>query len=212
MNTGTLPIDIENVTDGGRAAVLVGHPIRRQLLAKAAQPISATQLASELGLTRQRVNYHVRQLAKAGYLRPAGRRMRRNLVEQRYVATARSYVLSPQMLGPVSAASVQPQDAFSASYLLGLTALAQQEVGAVLEASQKAEVRIATLSLNAAVRFADPAQRAAFTEALTSAIAELIAKHTTPDVDETGAPGAGRRYRLMLGCYPILKASEATHE
>ena len=193
--------ELECVTDGGRAAVLIQHPLRRRVLAEAAEPVSATELARRLGLTRQGVNYHVRQLAKAGFLKPAGRRMRRNLVERQYVATARSYVLAPQLLGPV-AAGVQT-DAFSATYLLGLTSLAQQELTEVWEAASAAGVRVLTMSLMSEVRFANATQRAEFAQALTEAVTEVVARHTNPYRTPSGEAGEGRPYRMVLGCYPI---------
>ena len=193
--------ELECVTDGGRAAVLIQHPLRRRVLAEAAEPVSATELARRLGLTRQGVNYHVRQLVKAGFLKPAGRRMRRNLVERQYVATARSYVLAPQLLGPV-AAGVQ-SDAFSATYLLGLTSLAQQELTEVWEAASAAGVRVLTMSLMSEVRFANATQRAEFAQALTEAVTEVVARHTNPYRTPSGEAGEGRPYRMVLGCYPI---------
>ena len=193
--------ELECVTDGARAAALLQHPLRRRLLANATEPVSATELARQLGLTRQAVNYHVRQLVKAGFLKPAGRRMRRNLVERQYVATARSYVLAPQLLGPV-AAGLQT-DAFSSSYLLGLTSLAQQELTEVWEAASAAGVRVLTMSLMSEVRFASAAQRAEFAQALTSAVGDVVARHTNPYRTAAGEAGAGRPYRLVLGCYPI---------
>jgi hypothetical protein len=138
---------------------------------------------------------------KAGFLKPAGRRMRRNLVERQYVATARSYVLAPQILGPV-AAGVQA-DAFSASYLLGLTSLAQQELTDVWEAASAAGVRVLTMSLMSEVRFASAAQRAEFAQALTDAVTEVVARHTNPFRTPSGEASEGRPYRLVLGCYPI---------
>ena len=68
---------IESVTDGSRAAVLMQHPVRRTIVALARSPISATEIAGRLGLPRQRVNYHVRKLERARFLRPAERRVRR---------------------------------------------------------------------------------------------------------------------------------------
>jgi hypothetical protein len=41
-----------------------------------------------MNLPRQTVNYHARQLARARLLTRAGRRMRRRVIEQCYVASA----------------------------------------------------------------------------------------------------------------------------
>jgi DNA-binding transcriptional ArsR family regulator len=94
--------EVEAIVDGRRAALLVQHPLRPRILSLAREPISATAIASALGETRQRVNYHVRQLRRAGFLRAAGRRRRRGLTEVRYVASARAYVLSPAIAGAVA--------------------------------------------------------------------------------------------------------------
>lgn len=79
--------EIETVRDGRRAALLVQHPLRPRILNIARAPMSPTAIAAELGESRQKVNYHVRQLRRAGFLRAAGGRRKRGLVEQRVVAS-----------------------------------------------------------------------------------------------------------------------------
>jgi hypothetical protein len=198
-------LEVQAIRSGSQAAVLVQHPLRRRILAAAREAVSATELAAQLGQARQKVNYHVRQLAKAGFLRPAGRRMRRNLIERKYQATAQSYVLSPEILGPVAASGSEASDVYSATYLLGLTSLAQGELSAVTEAASRAGVRVLTLSVMSEIRFESGEQRAAFGAALTEAITEVIGRHTTAHRTSTGEPGKGRPYRFILGCYPIPK-------
>src|ERR1700687_4599969 len=90
--------ELECVVDGRRAAALL-DPLRSKILTLARQAASATALGARLGLPRQRVNYHVRELYRAGLLKRAGRRRKRNMFEQRYVASARGYILSPELLG-----------------------------------------------------------------------------------------------------------------
>jgi hypothetical protein len=194
------PVMLEYVSDGPRAAALVQHPLRRWILAGARHPVSATELAAALGLTRQRVNYHVRQLVRAGYLRPAGRRIKRNLVERKYVATARSYVLLPQLLGPLAAGPVDAMDPTSAAYLMGLTSMAQQELAAVSERAGGAPGAQSD-SLMTELQFEDEAQRAAFGRALRAAVADVLAEYSSP---RTERPQAGERpFRLVIGYYPI---------
>ena len=97
----TVP-DLECVHDLQRAEALL-HPLRMRILELAREPASATEMAGRLRMPRQRVNYHVRRLAERGLLRRAGRQRKRNMVEQRYVATARSFLLVPEVLGPLEA-------------------------------------------------------------------------------------------------------------
>lgn len=201
--------DIETVRDHRRAAVLVQHPLRRQILAGAREPVSASELARALDQPRQRLNYHVRQLARAGFLRPAGRRMRRNLEERKYVATARAYVLAPDLLGDVMPSAESAADTLSASYLLALATQAQRELGEVTDAAAEAGVRVLTLAVHAEVRFTSGAERAAFGKALTEAVAGVVAAHGGPARRADGGEARGRPYRLLVGCYPIpQEASE----
>ena len=189
------------IEDGATAAALL-DPLRLRIVASAQEPISATGIAEVLGLPRQRVNYHVRALAKAGVLKRAGTRKRRNMIEQRYVATARSYVVAPTVLGPVAADPRRITDPLSAAHLLALAARMQADLGASLRQAAAADQRISTLSINADFEFASPAQRTAFAKALRDAITRVIAEHT----DNPGS--GGHPYRLALGCYPPPKDEE----
>lgn len=199
MNTA--PADVECISEVQRAGVLL-QPLRLEILCRARTPQSAAAIAEQMGLPRQKVNYHVRQLEEARFLRRAGRRLKRNLVEQRYQATARAYVLAPQVLGPLKALPQEEQDRFSAGYLLALTSQSQQDLSVLMEAAEKEGKRLPTLSLSASIRFRDPRQRQQFTEALQDAVTEVIGRFTAPDRAPDGGPGQGRPYRLFLGCHP----------
>ena len=194
--------DVVAVAEPKRVAALLGHPIRTRIVALARDPSSSTDLAAQLRLSRQRVNYHVRLLARSGFLKRAGQRRKRNLIEQQYVATARAYVLAPEVLGPLALQGHHAEDAFSATRLIGLAGEVQADVSHALEAARTRGQRLATLSLDADIRFDSPAQRQAFTEALQAAVTDVIAKHTAPTTTPEGSAGTGRPYRLLVGCYP----------
>ena len=186
-----------------QAAVLLYHPLRVKILAALLEPDSATGVARRMNLPRQTVNYHVRELARARLLARAGRRRRRRLYEQCYVATARGYALSPELLGKLAADPAQVADKLSAAYLVGLAAKMQTELGHVTELAERAGKRLATLSLNTEIRFLSPEQRAKFTEELQSAIIDVIGRLSAPYRNSDGSPAEGRPFRLVLGCYPI---------
>jgi len=199
---------LEAVVSPRRASALL-HPLRSRLLALAREPASSTELARRLGLPRQRVNYHVRALERAGLLRAAGRRRLRNLIEQRYVATARSYVLSPSLLGPLAADWRAISDTASADYLLALAEQVRSDVTRASEEAAGEGKRLATLSLKSQFRFETPEQRTGFAEAVRQALVEVIARHSSPNLRENGRPGHGRPYRLVLACYPVSSRVEA---
>jgi DNA-binding transcriptional ArsR family regulator len=191
-----------------QAAILLHHPLRLKILAALMEPDSATGVARRMNLPRQTVNYHVRELARARLLARAGRRRRRHLYEQCYVATARGYILSPELLGKLSADPAQVTDTFSAKYLLGLASKVQSELARSVELATAAGKRLATLSVNTELRFTSPEQRAAFTTALQRAIVEVAGRHSSPFSNTDGSAAEGQPFRLVVGCYPIPPAKE----
>lgn len=201
--TAAAPAPLGLLRQHAQAAVLLYHPLRVKILAALLEPDSATGVARRMNLPRQTVNYHVRQLARARLLARAGRRRRRRLYEQCYVATARGYALSPELLGKLAADPAQVADKLSAAYLVGLAAKMQTELGQVTELAAKAGKRLATLSINTELRFTSPEQRAHFTEELQASIVDLVGRHSSPYRNSDGSAVAGRPFRLVLGCYPI---------
>ncbi|HEX4438438.1 MAG TPA: helix-turn-helix domain-containing protein [Thermoanaerobaculia bacterium] len=204
--------DVE-VVESRQAAGALLEPLRARILAAAREPASATEIARRLGLPRQRVHYHVRELERARLLRPAGRRRRRNLIERRFIATARSYVLAPALLGPLAADWRAVADTGSAAYLLALIEqvrddLAAEAAEANAVAADASGGRPATVSLKAQFRLESEAQKAAFAAALREALVAAIARGTSPDRRADGKAGAGQRHRLVLACYPVSGREE----
>ena len=193
---------VESVRERSRVGALVEHPLRLAILRAASEPQSATEIAAGLGLPRQRVNYHIGRLRRAGFLLPAERRQRRGLYEQRYRASAKSYVVAPEALGPVAAEAARVEDRLSAEYLLALVAQAQGDLGQVLEEGGRQGKRVATLSISTEVRFTSPQQRARFARALQKAVTRVVGRYAGPSTTAEGAPAAGRLFRLVVGCYP----------
>jgi hypothetical protein len=208
--TGTArrkPSSLFIVRDLDRAACLI-HPIKRRILAALVQRDSASGLARRLRIPRQIVWYHIQEMARERMVIPAGRRKRKQFLDQCYVARARTYLLSPELLGRLAADPKTAGDRFSASYLLGLASQVHREVTQGLELAGAAGKRLATLSLNAELRFTSKEQRAKFTEELEHAVVELAAKHSAPYKNADGSAGQGRAFRIVLGCYPIPGAKE----
>jgi DNA-binding transcriptional ArsR family regulator len=199
---------LDLVREPAHAAVLLHHPLRLKILAALMEPDSATGVARRMNLPRQTVNYHVRELARSRFLARAGRRRRRHLYEQCYVATARGYVLSPELLGKLAADPAQVADAFSAKYLLGLASKVQSELARSVELATTTGKRLATLSINTELRFTSPEQRAAFTAELQRAIVETVGRHSSPFTNANGSVAEGRPFRLVVGCYPIPRSND----
>ena len=194
--------DLALVLDAERASALL-HPLRLRLLALAREPASASEMAARLGLPRQRVGYHVRLLARAGFLRRAGRRRKRNMVEQRYRAAARAFVLAPEILGPLEADWRQVEDAGSAAYLLALTEQVRSDLARAWQRSGKRGKDLAAISVKSQFRFGSPEERERFARDLREAVVRVIAERTSPNLRPNGSPAPGEPWRLVLGCYPV---------
>jgi DNA-binding transcriptional ArsR family regulator len=191
-------IDLEVIESPAVAAVAL-DPVRARLLAELAEPESAAGLASRLGVARQKVNYHLRALEANGLVRVSEKRRWGGLTERRMVATAASYVISPQALGAIAPDPGREADRLSASYLIALAARAIREVGGMVRRARAQDKRLATLSIDTQLRFRSTAERAAFSHELGTAIAALAAKYHDPEV--TG----GRAHRLLVLAHPIAE-------
>lgn len=203
----TVVNDVEYVAELERASAIL-HPLRLRILERAREPASAATIAGQLDLPRQKVNYHVRALADARLLRKAGTHKKRNMVEQRYVATARAYVLAPELLGPLEAVAGHVEDALSAGRLIALASAMQSDLARVTRAAAADDKRVATMSMTAELRFRSPAERARFADALREAVTRVVAEHAGPMRDAGGGDAPGRPFRLTLGCYPMPKGSD----
>jgi DNA-binding transcriptional ArsR family regulator len=188
--------DDVHVIDDPAAAAVALDPIRSRLLAELGEPASAANLAERVGLARQKVNYHLRTLEAHSLVREAEQRQWGGLTERLFVATASSYVVSPGALGPAAVDPGRTRDRLSASYVIALAARVVREVAGLWSAARRAEKRLATLALDSEIRFASAAERAAFTDELTQAIARLIARY------HQGGSHSGREHRLLVMAYP----------
>ncbi|MGH7675964.1 MAG: helix-turn-helix domain-containing protein [Gemmatimonadales bacterium] len=179
-----------------RAAVLL-DATRQRLVAHLAQPDSAAGLARRLKLPRQRINYHLRALERAGLVELVEERRKGNCMERLVRATARAFVISPEALGSLGPSPETTPDRMSAEYLISAAARALREVAMLDAAARKAGKRLATFTLDTEIRFPNAAARAAFAAALTRAVADLAAKY-----HDERAPG-GRRFRVLAAVHPV---------
>jgi DNA-binding transcriptional ArsR family regulator len=188
-------LDVAVIEDPAAAEVTL-DPMRARLLAELVEPASATMLAARVGLARQKVNYHLRELERHGLIELVEERKKGNVTERLMRATALSYVISPAVLAAVQPDPTRSPDGLSASWLLAVAARLVREVGALITGASKARKPLATFGLDAQVRFAGPADRAAFAEELTATVATLISRY-----HDENAPG-GRGHRIVVALHP----------
>lgn len=189
------------ITDPAAAACIL-DPVRGRLLAELTEPASAATLATRVGLTRQKVNYHLHALERHRLVSVAEERPWGGLTERLLVASAASYVVSPSALGDVAPDPGKSNDRLSAGHLVALAARAVREVGELWQTARRADKRLATLSIDTAIRFRSPADRAAFTRDLSEAVATLAARY------HDDSDGAGRSHRLLVASYPMPSTAQ----
>lgn len=195
--------DIAVIEDPAAAEASL-DPTRARLLAELAEPASATMLAARVGLPRQKVNYHLRALEQHGLVELVEERRKGNVTERVLRATAASYVISPTALAAVRPDPSHAPDRLSARWLLALAARLVQDVGSLVTGADRAGKRVATFAVDATVRFATPADRAAFAEELASTITTLVARY-----HDENTPG-GRDHRVVLALHPSAEPASAT--
>lgn len=182
--------------DDQDAAHLALAPIRRRILAALAEPGSAAGLAERLEMPRQKVGYHLRALEAAGLVQPAGERRKRGFTEKLFVA-AGAYVLDPALLqAPPDPDAIQAQDRHASDHLIAAASTMVRDVARMRDAAAAEGSRLLTLTVEADMSFATPADFDAFSAQAADAVAALARKYAAP---------SGRRFRLTLAAHPAVK-------
>jgi DNA-binding transcriptional ArsR family regulator len=186
------------VIDDPAAAEASLDPIRARLLAELSDPGSASTLAARVGLTRQKVNYHLRALEQHGLVELREERRKGNCTERVLQATAASYVISPAALSAVAPDPSREPDQRSARWLLAVAGRMVGEVGELISGAGAARKRLATLGIDSEVRFASAKDRSAFAGELANTVNRLVAKY-----HDEAAPG-GRSHRFVVALHPTI--------
>ncbi|GAB2775251.1 winged helix-turn-helix domain-containing protein [Amycolatopsis magusensis] len=168
-------------------------PLRRQLLALLREPASATQLAARLDLPRQRVNYHLRALETAGLIEVVELRQRRGCVERILRVKPGALVVDPAVMREGDTDPAASHDQYAAEHLVEVAAATVRDVARMQGKAAESGKKLLTFTIEADVRFARPAAAREFTDELTEAITELVARYEDAD---------GRPYRIVVGGHP----------
>lgn len=161
-------------------------PQRIEVLRQLAEPRSCTEVADRLDQTQQRVYYHVRKLVDAGLVTKVAERKVRGIQEGVYQASARSYWLSPRLVGRIGLR--RTRDVLSLGHLLDL----MEEVQADVAALDPAAGELPSLGVSGEIRV--PAERRQeFLTDLQTVLQDLFTRYG-------GAEGDA--FKLAVACYP----------
>jgi DNA-binding transcriptional ArsR family regulator len=173
-------------------ALLKPQPI--EVLRLLAEPRTCTELAVRLGQTPQRVYYHVKRLVDAGLVDQVSERKVRGIHEGIYQATARSYWVSPRLVGRLGLRNAQ--DELSLGYLLELMEDAQADIAAL----DRTAPELPSIGVSGSIRV-PPDQRERFLTDLQTTLQDLFTRYG-------GAEGDA--FKVAVACYP--KGVDRTHD
>jgi DNA-binding transcriptional ArsR family regulator len=175
------------------AAVEVAlDPVRASILDALTEPGSAATVAATVGLTRQKVNYHLKALEAHGLVELAEERLWGGITERIVRRSARYLVVSPDVAQSAAIDPNEVADRLSAAFLIAVNARTVSEVGAIANRAATG-ARVPTLTVDTVIGFTSPEDRAAFATDLQSAIAALVGRYHHDD---------GRPHRLTVSSYP----------
>lgn len=189
------------LTDSTQLAAALS-PLRQRVLAELQEPQSASSLAPRLGLSRQALNYHLRELESEGFLELVEKRQRRGCIERVLRVSSRAFVVSPAVLGGLGDDPAQARDRFSSAYLLAAASRVIRDVATLRERAQAVDERLATFTMDSEIRFASPAAFRSFVEELAASVAALASKYDDPSP-------RSRRFRVVVGSHPVVTKTEA---
>jgi DNA-binding transcriptional ArsR family regulator len=161
-------------------------PQRIEVLRQLAEPRTCTEVAARLDQTPQRVYYHVKRLVDAGLVAQVSERRVRGITEGIYQASARSYWLSPGLVGRIGLR--RQQDDLSLGYLLDL----MEEVQADIAALDRAAPELPSVGVSGQIRVL-PERRQEFLDDLRTTLQDLFTRYG-------GAEGDA--FKLAVACYP----------
>ncbi len=161
-------------------------PRRIELLRLLAEPRSCSELGSKIGEPPQKVYYHVKRLEAAGIVARVGERKVRALTEAVYQARARTYWLSPDIVGHIGTPE-RATDELSLGYLLDLVGEVQADIG-TLASSRRATP---SLGMSGEIRLIAE-RRDEFLRDLRAALEEVLSRY---------GGDSGDRFRIALACY-----------
>lgn len=177
---------IHIIHEAERASIAL-HPVRLQILEHLGEPASPAALSRILGIPRQHLNYHMRELEAAGLVEMVEEKKRGSATERVYRSSARSFVIGPKAMGKMRA-NPDDHDRFSSEYLIAVGSRLIEDAGDLRE-----RAAVPALALETEIRFASPGARSAFARELTAAVSRLAATYDQED---------GEAFRVLIAAHP----------
>jgi DNA-binding transcriptional ArsR family regulator len=171
----------------------LAHPVRVQILNALRTPASAAAAARAVGQSRQNVNYHLKELERAGLVRRVGTRRNGNFVETLYESAAGTFLVSPRAAWGDARRMEAMADQVSLENLVMLGERLQRDATVLLDRATFDGEEIASAAVATEVRFANKEDRAAFLREYLKRLGPLLEQYGKTE---------GERYAVALAVYP----------
>ena len=182
-----------HVVDDAESLQALAHPVRLRVLEALREPASAATAARAVDQPRQNVNYHLKELERAGLVEKVGERRKGNFIEALYRAVAPTIVVSPRAAWSHPRRLDALREQLSLENLVVLGERLGRDAAVLLDRAAFDGEEIASAAVEAEVRFASEATRAQFMEEYLRAVGPLLRKYGSR---------RGQRYRVALAAYP----------
>ncbi|SEF87443.1 Helix-turn-helix domain-containing protein [Thermomonospora echinospora] len=167
-------------------------PQRIEVLRQLAEPRTCTEVGERLEQTPQRVYYHVKRLVEAGLVTKVAERRVRGVSEGIYQATARSYWMSPGLVGRLGPR--RARDELTLGYLLDL----MEEVQADIAALDRTAPELPSIGVSGHIHV-PPERRGEFLNDMQTVLQDLFTRYGGEE---------GDAFKLVVACYPKGEADE----
>jgi len=171
--------------------------VRVRVLEALREPASAAAAARAVGQSRQNVNYHLKELERAGLVRKVGERRNGNFIEALYQAIAPTIVISPRAAWGDPRRVEALREQMSLEHLVLTGERLSRDAAALLDRAAFDGEEIASAAVEAEVQFDSEDARAAFMREYLKAVGPLLRKYG----QKKGTP-----YRVVLATYPDPEA------
>jgi len=189
-----------HVVDDLEALQVLGHPLRVRILELLREPGSAATVAREVGETRQKVNYHLKELERVGLVAPIGERRAGNFIETLYEAAGRSFLVAPSVAWSDRRRVDALRQQHSLENLVMVGAQLQRDAISLLDRAAFDGEAIASAAVEADVHFADERDRGEFLEEYLATVQKLCDRYGARD---------GLPYRIVLAAHPSSDGERA---
>lgn len=185
-----------HVVEDIEALQVLGHPLRVRILEALREPGSAATVAREVGETRQKVNYHLKELERVGLVAPVGERRSGNFIETLYEAVGRSLLISPRVAwsDPRRVDVLRQQHSLERLVMVG--GQLERDAISLLDRAAFDGEQIASAAVEADVHFADERDRAVFLDEYLEKVRELCDRYGSRE---------GLPYRIVLAAHPLTE-------